>query len=375
MRVEEFLDALGADFYAGVPDSLLKSLCGELMRRYGEGNRHHVIAANEGNALALAAGYHLATGKVGVVYLQNSGEGNLANPLCSLTHPAVYGIPVLLVIGWRGEPGLKDEPQHAFQGQITCEFMESLGVECRVVDDSTTKAELTMTLKSWQSLFAQGRSAALVVRKNALEGGDWQSGPVSDDVQLTREQALGMLLEYMGESDIIVSTTGKTSRELFELREARQEGHQRDFLTVGSMGHASSIALGLALQHPKRQIWCLDGDGAALMHLGALAVIARCAPPNLVHVVFNNGVHESVGGFPTAAHTLDLAMVAKELGYQAVCCTSRPHTLTEALAELGSTEKPTFIEVVCKPGSRKDLGRPTSSPGQNKEALMAYLQG
>lgn len=298
MKAERFVEIIGADFYTGVPDSQLKALCDCLMERYGIDPEHHLIAANEGNCTAIAAGYHLATGKAPVVYMQNSGEGNIINPVASLLNDKVYAIPVIFVIGWRGEPGVHDEPQHIYQGLVTLRLLEDMDIASFVVGKETAEEELRQALDRLRSALSAGKSIALVVRKGALTyDGNMTYG---NDCAMTREEIIRHIAAAAGE-DPVVSTTGKASRELFEIREANAQSHKYDFLTVGSMGHSSSIALGIALHKPDARIWCIDGDGAVLMHMGAMAVIGANRPKNLVHVVINNGAHETVGGMPTVA--------------------------------------------------------------------------
>lgn len=372
MQIEDFAALLDADFFTGVPDSQLKALCNYLMDEYGCDSAHHVIAANEGSAAALAAGYHLATGKTPVVYLQNSGLGIIVNPVASLLNEKVYGIPCLFIVGWRGEPGVHDEPQHVFQGEITLDLLEILDIPYFVIDKTASSGQVSAKLAEYRALFAQGKQAAFVVRKGALE---YSSKAVYRNVHpMSREEAIGRILAAAGD-DPVVSTTGKASREVFEYRAAQGQGHGRDFLTVGSMGHSSSIALGIALQKPDRRVWCLDGDGAALMHLGAMAVIGSNKPANLIHIVLNNEAHESVGGMPTVAGKVDLCAVARACGYSLVLSTDSPETLTQALAEARVTNQLTFLEVKCALGARADLGRPTTTPQENKTAFMAALEG
>ena len=370
MNVETFLHVLGADFYTGVPDSLLQALVNELMHRYPHDPRHHIIAANEGNAAAIAAGYHLATGRVPVLYLQNSGEGNLVNPVASLLHPDVYAIPALLVVGWRGEPGVHDEPQHVFQGRITRSLLDLLEIPSFVVGKATTEEELRAARRSFDAVLAKGRQAAFVIEKGALLSERSMDG--RNAYTLTRERALELLLDATGDAPI-VSTTGKASRELYELRARRGEDHRRDFLTVGSMGHASSIALGIALQRPDERVFVVDGDGAALMHLGALAVIGQAQPKNLVHVLIDNEAHESVGGFPTAAKNVDFCAVAKACGYAAAWGAEDEASLQHVLEQSDGTAGPILLVIRSAIGARADLGRPKEAPRENKAAFMAHL--
>ncbi len=360
------------EFFTGVPDSQLKALCGFLMDKYGLDPAHHIIAANEGNAAALAAGYHLATGKTPVVYLQNSGLGNIVNPVASLLNEKVYGIPCLFIVGWRGEPGVHDEPQHIFQGEITLGLLEQLDIPSFVIDKTTSEEQVQVRLAEYRELFAQGKQAAFVIRKGGLS----YSGETvyRNPFTLTREEAIGRIAASSG-NGVIVSTTGKASRELFEFRAAQGMGHAHDFLTVGSMGHSSSIALGIALQKPERQVWCIDGDGAVLMHMGAMALIGANRPVNLVHIVLNNEAHESVGGMPTVAGSLDLPAIALACGYPSAVSVDTLEALDRALEATKTARTLAFIEVKCALGARDDLGRPTTTPVENKRALMKFIRG
>lgn len=371
MKVERFVEILGSDFYTGVPDSLLQPLCNWLMSTYGIDPKHHVIAANEGNCVGLAAGYHMATGKVPVVYMQNSGEGNIINPTASLLNEKVYAIPVIFVVGWRGEPGVHDEPQHIYQGEITRTLLDDMGIRNHVISKETTEEELESVMEEYRALLAEGHDVAFVVRKGALSF----DGKVEykNSNPMLREEVIRHLTQVSG-TDPVISTTGKASRELFEAREADGTGHSYDFLTVGSMGHCSSIALGVALNKSETKVWCVDGDGAALMHMGAMAVIASMNPHNLVHIVINNGSHESVGGLPTAVKDVDLAKVAADCGYARAVSVSGPAELDEALREAKAGNELTFIEVKSAIGARDDLGRPTTTALENKEHFMEYLK-
>jgi len=371
MKAEDFVRILGADFYAGVPDSQLKALCDYLTDTWGQDPRHHVIAANEGNCAALAAGYQLATGKVPVVYLQNSGEGNIINPAASLLHREVYGIPMIFVIGWRGEPGVKDEPQHLFQGEVTLRLLEVLEMPAFVLGKETPTEELEEAMKGFREALAEGRDVAFVIRKGALS---YDGKPVyRNGYRMLREEAIRLIAEAAAE-DPVVSTTGKASRELFEIREARGESHRTDFLTVGSMGHASSIALGIALQRPEKRVWCLDGDGAALMHLGAMEIIGQQKPQNLIHVIINNGAHETVGGMPVCNREMDLPALAEAAGYVQRLTAKDEASLKAALRIAREGKGPKMVEVQCACGARQDLGRPTTTPRENRDSLMAFLQ-
>ena len=371
MKAEKFTEILGADFYTGVPDSQLKALCNYLMNTYGIDPKHHVIAANEGNCMALAAGYHLATGKVPVVYMQNSGEGNIINPVASLLNDKVYAIPVMFVVGWRGEPGIHDEPQHIYQGEVTVRLLEDMGIKTYILGKETTEEELREAMKDFESVLAEGKDVAFVIRKGALT----YDGKVvyKNDNEMKREEIIRHIIQVSGE-DPVVSTTGKASRELFELREAFGQSHKYDFLTVGSMGHSSSIALGIAAQKPDTKIWCIDGDGAVLMHMGAMAVLGSEHPGNMIHIVINNGAHETVGGMPTVAAGVDLPAVAKACGYPFAVSVDGFESLDSELKAAKARHALTFIEVKCAIGARDDLGRPTTTAKENKENFMEYLK-
>ena len=370
MKAERFVDVLGSDFYTGVPDSQLKALCNYLIDRYGIDSKHHVIAANEGNCTALAAGYHLATGSIPVVYMQNSGEGNVINPIASLLNDKVYAIPVIFVIGWRGEPGLHDEPQHIYQGEVTVKLMEDMDVATFIVGKDTSEEELSTKMDEFREILSSGKSVAFVIRKGALS--DAPKIEYKNDNQMTREEIIRHIVKASGE-DPIISTTGKASRELFEIREKNKQGHKYDFLTVGSMGHSSSIALGVALSKPNQRVWCIDGDGAVLMHMGAMAVIGTNKPKNLIHIVINNGAHETVGGMPTVAGHIDLVAVAKACGYPNAVCVDNFDDLDIELDAVRSTAELSLIEVKCSIGARDNLGRPTTTALENKRNFMDYL--
>lgn len=370
MEVSKFLEYLGADFYAGVPDSQLKALCNYLVNTYGVDPEHHIIAANEGSCISIAAGYYLATGKVPVVYMQNSGEGNIINPLASLLHEKVYNIPCILIVGWRGEPGIHDEPQHIYQGEVTRILLDDMGVKSYVLDKSTDEADLSEMLRDARKLLNAGKQVAFVVRKNALT---YKEKVVyANENEMNREEIIRYIVKAAGEEPII-STTGKASRELFEIREKAGQSHKYDFLTVGSMGHSSSIALGIATQKRDKRVWCVDGDGAVLMHMGALAVIGSHKPNNLIHIVINNGAHETVGGMPTVAGDICLADVARACGYPYVVTVSTYEQLDKELENVKEKSDLCFIEVKSNIGARDDLGRPTTTAKENKENFMKFL--
>lgn len=371
MKVQKLVEIIGSDFYTGVPDSQLKALCNYLMDTYGIDPHHHVIAANEGNCTALAAGYHLATGKVPVVYMQNSGEGNIINPVASLLNDKVYAIPVVFIVGWRGEPGMHDEPQHIYQGEVTLKLLEDMDIKPFVIGKDTTDDEVKAAMEDFRSILATGKDVAFVIRKGALT--DAPKVEYKNDNHMVREEIIQHIVKASGE-DPIVSTTGKASRELFETRVANRQSHKYDFLTVGSMGHSSSIALGVAINKPEQRIWCVDGDGAVLMHMGSMAVLGSNRPKNLIHVVINNGAHETVGGMPTVAADVDLVAIAKACGYPNAVCVDSFDELDKELEAAKARNELSLIEVKCSIGAREDLGRPTTTALENKQNFMEYLK-
>ncbi|EEG77518.1 phosphonopyruvate decarboxylase [Dethiobacter alkaliphilus] len=356
-------------FYTGVPDSLLKDFCAYVTDHTPQDR--NIIAANEGNAVGIAAGRYLALQEIGLVYMQNSGLGNVVNPLTSLTDPLVYSIPMLLLIGWRGEPGVKDEPQHAKQGEITLELLKTLGVEYDILPDNLLQAEAVLK-RAMEYMTQKQAPFALVIRKDTFAPYALQSD-YHAKCSLNREQALKLIVSKLGTDDIVVSTTGKTSRELYEYRRACGDTHEKDFLTVGSMGHSSQIALGIALAKPQRTVYCLDGDGAALMHLGAMAIVGEQAPANFKHVVLNNCAHDSVGGQPTAGDVVGFPMIAKACGYKTVLQAQSEEDIIAKTEELKQGAGPSFLEVKVNKGARKDLGRPKTTPIENKEAFIRFL--
>lgn len=373
VRPDFFVNTLkehGIDFYAGVPDSLLKNICAYITDNLPA--KQNIIAANEGGAMGIAAGYHLATGKIPVVYMQNSGEGNIINPLASLTDKEVYNIPVLLIIGWRGRPGVHDEPQHVKQGKVTTGLLNVMGINYAILpkDEEGAAKQIKVAVDFMR---VTNECYALVIEKDTFDVYKLQKTE-TNNLTLSREEAIQKIASSIEESACIVSTTGMISRELFETRTAWNQGHERDFLTVGAMGHASQIALGIALQKPNRKVYCFDGDGASIMHMGNMAITASMECKNYVHVVFNNGAHDSVGGQPTVGLKIDLCGIAKAVGYTSVYSVDTKEELEETLVTLKTVEGPVFLQVCVKKGNRKELGRPTTTTIQNKEALMAFLK-
>ena len=374
-RFFENMFRAGVRFAAGVPDSLLGEACTWLADALPPDR--HVIAANEGTAVALAVGHHLGTDRVPLVYLQNSGIGNAVNPLLSLAHPEVYAVPIAVLIGWRGEPDVPDEPQHRAQGRLTPALLDVLEVPFRIVDGASEAA--TLDAASWVVAEARKRSgpAALVIRRGVFRAARrTREASPERALPLAREQAIERIVAALGPDTFVVATTGMAGRELHEIRRRSGQNGAHDFLTVGSMGHASQIALGIALARPDARVICLDGDGAALMHLGGLATIATSAPVGLVHVVLNNGAHDSVGGQPTAGFAVRLTDVARACGYRTVVQVAHDAaSLDDALRDLRRAPGPAFLEVRVALGARPDLGRPSGAPVDNKQRFMRALAG
>ena len=372
LNCKEFFDLLHGeeiDFFSGVPDSLLKFFNSYILDNVDQ--NQHIIAANEGNAIALASGYYLATKKIGLVYMQNSGLGNAINPLVSLSDKEVYGIPVLLLIGWRGEPGEKDEPQHRKQGKITLKLLETLDIpyEILTIDIEDTKRKLSSAIKYMNKFNAP---FALVVKKGTFEKYE-QINESQQNYELSREKAINLIIDNLDEQNIVVSTTGMISRELFESRIQKKQRHETDFLTVGSMGHASQIALGIAISNPKKQVFCLDGDGSVIMHMGSLGIIGSKQMKNFKHIILNNESHDSVGGQPTVGNIINFVSLAKSCKYKNSFKVSTEIELKKKILKLKSNDGPILLEIMINRGNRKELGRPTKTPKENMNLFMNFL--
>lgn len=373
IRPSYFYDLLiknGTDFFAGVPDSLLKNFCAYVTDNAP--SEKHIISANEGSATALACGYHMATGKIPMIYMQNSGEGNMVNPMLSLADRDVYSIPMLIVIGWRGEPGVHDEPQHVKQGKVTCDLLDAMKIPYEVLSEN--EAELPGQFeKAYKYIKENNAQYAFVIRKNTFDEYKLVNN-VPVEGKMSREEAIEKIMLSADDKTAFVSTTGMASRELYELRDKHNQAHDRDFLTVGGMGHCSQIALAIAMNKADRQVYCIDGDGASIMQMGGMATIGTRNPSNMVHFVMNNGAHDSVGGQPTVGRQIDLCAIAAGCGYENVVKVETPEELDAVLHDDETKSKLTFVEVLVTKGARKDLGRPKSTPVQNKEALMNFLK-
>ncbi len=355
-----FLNTLqknGIEFFTGVPDSALKDFCSCLLDMIPDDK--HIINANEGLAIGLAAGYHLATGKVPCVYMQNAGFGNAINPLLSLADSSVYGIPMLLLVGWRGEPGMKDEPQHMKQGRVQVPLLNALEINYDIIGPGDEN--INSKIKHATQISNETKHPfVMLVRRNSF---DKYSGAVRNgqNNSLTRKIVIETILNTIEDNAIVVSTTGLISREIYECRERLGMSHRNDFLNVGAMGHTGQIALGIALQHPDRQMYCIDGDGAFLMHMGSVAIIGLKEPHNFNHIVLNNGAHESVGGQPTAGYFIDSAAIARNCGYRWTARCKLQGDIEQKLGDIKNVRGPALIEII--------MGLDETLPGRPSKAL------
>jgi phosphonopyruvate decarboxylase len=373
INTEKFYESLnqnGIDFYTGVPDSLLKDICSYISDN-ATADRH-IITANEGGAIALAMGHYLATSKIPLVYMQNSGFGNTINPLLSLADSKVYGIPMLLVIGWRGEPGVKDEPQHVKQGEVSETLLKTLEIPYVVISDKTENIDKVIS-DAAKHTEENNEPYAILVRKGTFEPYSLKT-KTKTNFDLNREEAIIKTTELMSDSDIIVATTGKTSRELFEHRARNNQGHHRDFLTVGGMGHANQIALGIAIAKPNKTVYCFDGDGAALMHTGSLGIIGDLNLDNYKHIIFNNGAHDSVGGQPTIGFDINFRKIADGFNYKETFQIKTLNEFDKVFESFKNSSGPSLLEILVNKGARKNLGRPTISPKENKANFQLFLK-
>jgi phosphonopyruvate decarboxylase len=366
-NVVEHLRGLGTSLFVGVPDSLLKPFGQYVMAELPRSS--HIITSNEGASVSVALGHYLRTRQPALVYLQNSGVGNTVNPLLSLADRAVYGVPMVLMIGWRGQPGVKDEPQHVTQGRVMTAMLDAMELPYAVVPHDEPAALEAFSL-AYATAMAEQRPYVLLVEKGTFEPYD-DSGPSTTPQDLpSREEGVEALLNVVDDDALIISTTGMLSRELFEIRERNGEDGATDFLTVGGMGHASAIALGVAAAEPDREVWCFDGDGALLMHAGTMATIGDHGTPNLRHAVFNNGVHDSVGGQPTSITVVDVPRVALAMNYRLARTAESLDDLPAITTEMKAADGPTLVELLVRPGSRPDLGRPTRTPRESRDRFM-----
>lgn len=349
-----YLRDSGVDFFTGVPDSLLNEFC--LYAQENISAEKHIIAANEGNSIGIAAGYHLATGEIPLVYMQNAGLGNALNPLLSLTNQDVYGIPMILLIGWRGDPSVKDWAQHKKQGELTLALLEQADIPYKVVESDKGDGQdyVYWAVRTTRSV---GSPVALVARKGMFEKGkSAEDVGVDGRLEMKRGDAIEVIVDTLPEETLYVATTGRATRELYFLRKKRGEDARHDFLNVGAMGHASSISLGIARGCRARLVVCLDGDAAAIMHLGAIPIIGSAKAGNLLHIILNNGAHESVGGQPSVGLSSGFTQIAKIAGYRTVDGpVSTSEQLKQALLAFDGSQGPGFVDVHVDTGLRSKL--------------------
>lgn len=356
----------GFTFFSGVPDSTFKSWMSFLQRE--NTGLTNIVTVNECEATAVCAGYHLSTGKIGVLYMQNDGFAKTINPLTSLCSKEVYSIPILLMIGWRGEPGKKDAPQHSIMGRILTDLLDLLEIPHEIISSDPEQVDATIE-KAKEYMTKNSKPFAIIVRKGIFEEDQPEKQPEVD--LMTREEALKTIMALLEGDEIIISTTGKTSRELFEYRSSKKDGFDYDFYNIGAMGCAQSIALGVALEKKDKRVFVFDGDGAVLMQMGALATIGHCHPENFYHIIFDNNAHDSTGGQPTVSDTVDFVKIALACNYKSGKIVRNKKDLEKTLKEL--KKGPTLIVVKVKKGARKDLGRPTMSPVEHKKHFMKYV--
>lgn len=368
-KLAEYIKQIGIELYAGVPDSTLRALCNEFNK---DKDIRHYTTADEGAAVALAMGEYLASGRAGCVYMQNSGIGNIVNPITSLAHSEIYGIPMLLLIGWRGEPGKKDEPQHKFMGRITESLLKNLEITYCILDNQTTEENLKNILYLAKKHMDTHKQYALIIKNDFLENQNRTF--YKNSYSMSREEAIKIILESTDSQSCFVTTTGKISREAYEQSKNIYGGHERIFMTVGGMGYASMIAAGIAARLPNQRIYCLDGDGALLMHMGNLACLGQMPLKNIVHICLNNEAHESVGGMPTGVGSFSYERLALEAGYSYVAKVNSSEGLKRELINIAKKKENIFLEVQVSISSRKNLGRPKETPEDNKKQFMETIK-
>jgi len=365
-----YIKRLGIEVITGVPDSTLKEFCDYIHAE--EKELASYTAPNEGAAVGIAAGVYLGTGKPACVYMQNSGIGNAVNPITSIAHAEVYNIPMFFIVGYRGSVDLKDEPQHKFMGRITETMLGCLEIEYTVIDNSVTESRMDEIFQNVSAALKGGKQYALVIKRDTFD--KRADTRYENEYTLNREYVISEIIKNTGSNDLIVSSTGKISREVYEQSDKIWGRHNQCFLTVGGMGHASMIAFGVARKNPHKRIICIDGDGAILMHMGSLAFLGKQGAGNLIHICLNNDAHESVGGMPTAAVGFNYAQAAKACGYPDAFVIQTNDELNSLMNNFSSLKRLTFIEIKVANGSSGDLGRPKESAADNALNFMQYIQ-
>ena len=338
-------------FFTGVPDSVLKNLLSYFNKFY---NSKHIIAVNEGSAVSIGMGYYLSTKKIPCVYLQNSGLGNAINPLISIANQKVYSIPLLLIIGWRGSPNKKDEPQHMAKGKITTRLLKLLDINYCVLRDKKDLGSLSKLIKNAR---ITKKTVACLIENKILKSNKKYS-QIKKKIGLPyRRDFILQLLKQISNDTKIISTTGYTSRELAQIRKEKKLFKGKDFYMVGGMGHASMVSFGYSL-NSKKQVICLDGDGSILMHLGSIRTFGYFGHSKLKHILLNNNAHESVGGQPTTAAKIDFKKLVKSLGYKNYFKISKSEQMNFIIKSFLTSKGPSFLEVLINEGTLNNLSRP-----------------
>ena len=360
----------GVEFYTGVPDSTIKDFCFFLDSNLPKSK--HIIAANEGNSIGIATGYHLSTGKIPLVYMQNSGFGNAINPITSLADKSVFSIPMLIMLGWRGEPETNDAIQHQKDGQIQISLIESLGIPYTILSNNSNNLEDQID-NSVKLAEEQSSPFFLLVRRNSFEKSRHKLAYPKIESDMSREYAISEIIKSIENDAAIISTTGKISRELYESRLKQGDDNHKDFRVIGSMGHASSISLGMSISNEKRKVYCIDGDGSIIMHMGALSVIGKYGSSNFRHILLNNFSHDSVGGQASSSDVIDFSILSRSLSYKSYYKIAKKSDFNDIFTEFISSPGPSFLEIVVTQGSRSDLSRPNISPIDNKKSFMEFF--
>jgi phosphonopyruvate decarboxylase len=360
----DVLVSCGVRFATGVPDSLLAPLCDQVDDRR---SIQHIIAASEGSALALGGGHYLATGQRPLIYMQNSGLPNAINPYLSMCHPSAYAIPSIWVIGWRGEPGVPDEPQHRAIGAATEGLLALLNVPVFMLRSGD--ADELDRLEAWMQDREQG-TVAVLVSARAVDA-DRRAPRRLEARPLKRREVLEHLVTGLDEEDTIFAGIGHVGRELLAVRGGAPTEFAGDLLCVGGMGHASQFALGFALARPERRVWCLDGDGAFTMHMGACSWLTRHPEQRFIHVLFDNGVHASVGGQPVCGQAVDFGRIAGALGYQHIERVSTLPAAQAALDQARARRAPTFLWCMVDERSASGLPRPRLELAARRELFWS----
>ena len=351
IKVDALINLLkknNTNFFTGVPDSVLKELSSYLKNK-----RNHIIATNEGAAVSIGIGHYLSTKKIPCIYMQNSGLSNALNPLISIAHKKVYSIPLILVIGWRGSPRIKDEPQHNVKGKITQQLLKLLNIKYTVLKSNKDFAKFDKQIK-----YAKKSKSivACLIERGTLQK-IIKSNSKKDFYNLDKEFFLKKLLEELPSKSKVIASTGYNSRELMYLRKKFNFNNSKDFYMVGGMGHTSSVALGFSLSS-KNKTFCIDGDGSFLMHLGSIMTAGNFANKNFKYILLNNNTHDSVGGQSTNADNIDFDRLSKSLGFKKFYSIKKKQNLRKIIKNFIKINSPSFLEVKVTNSKIKKLPRP-----------------